>query len=78
MVVIGAGTAMLAFIVPWPGLAHTSIFYYPYPVISWPEFNLFLAGATVGLIVPALILRQIPVRDLRRDTSLLEPERQIN
>lgn len=74
-ILVCAGMAMLAFIVPWPGLDRVSIFYYPYPAISLPEFNLFLSGATVGLVVPALILRQIPIRYFRRGSSSLEPER---
>lgn len=69
-VALGAGITAMAFLFPWPGLDRSSIFYYPYPTLTWPSFHLILAGSTLGLLVPALLLvRQqngIIVRVLRR------------
>jgi energy-coupling factor transport system permease protein len=50
-------SALLAaglFVFPWPGLDRSSIFYYPYPALTWPGFDLALGAATVGLATPAV------------------------
>ncbi len=49
----GAVVAALAFAVAWPGLDRSSIFFYPYPQLSWPTFDLWLGLATAGLLGPA-------------------------
>lgn len=51
--VAGALLAGLAFVVPGPALDRSSIFYYPYPQLSWPTVQPLLAAATLGLLVPA-------------------------
>ena len=55
-VIAGALVTAAAFVVPWPGLDRSSIFYYPYPQLTVPTFSLVLGTATWGLVVPALVL----------------------
>ena len=59
-VVLGAGITAMAFLFPWPGLDRSSIFYYPYPTLTWPSFHPILAGATLGLLVPGLLMARQP------------------
>ena len=54
--IAGALLAAGAFLVPWPGLDRSSIFYYPYPRLTAPTFSLILGLATWGLLVPAPVL----------------------
>lgn len=61
-VVLSAVVAAAAFLVPWPGLDRSSIFYYPYPTLSWPGFNWGLGLATLGLLAPAWRLLRLGVR----------------
>ncbi len=56
LVVIGALLAIAPFVIPLPALDRTSIFYYPYPRLTAPEFNLWLGLATWGLLVPSGII----------------------
>jgi energy-coupling factor transport system permease protein len=53
----GAALAGLAFGVAWPGLDRSSIFYYPYPHLTWPTVQPLLVFATLGLLAPALLNR---------------------
>lgn len=53
LVVAGAGLMTVAFLWTWPG--RDTIFYYPYPALSWPEFGLAMGLATAGLLGPALV-----------------------
>jgi len=55
-VVLGAGVTAMTFLFSWPGLDRSSIFYYPYPTLVWPGFHPILAVATLGLLVPGLLL----------------------
>jgi energy-coupling factor transport system permease protein len=55
-VVAGAAITAAAFVVPWPGLDRSSIFYYPYPRLTIPTFSLILGMATWGLVAPALVI----------------------
>lgn len=54
-VVVGASVTAAAFLVPWPGLDRSSIFYYPYPRLTVPTFSLILGVSTWGLVMPALV-----------------------
>ena len=36
VVIGGALVAALVYLVPWPGLDRSSLFYYPYPALVWP------------------------------------------
>jgi energy-coupling factor transport system permease protein len=54
-VVIGAAlVAASAYVIPWPGLDRSPLFYYPYPALVWPEFSLAIFVATLGLGAPLL------------------------
>ena len=53
VMVAGAAVPALAFAVAWPGLDRSSIFFYPYPQLSWPTFALWLGLTTTGLLGPA-------------------------
>jgi energy-coupling factor transport system permease protein len=43
-----------------PVFDRSSIFYYPYPTLTWPEFSLLHGVATWGLVAPALVLFSHP------------------
>jgi energy-coupling factor transport system permease protein len=64
-IVGGAAVAALAFVVPWPGLDRSSIFFYPYPQLSWPAFQPLLGLAIAGLLMPVF-----PSPRRRRDSPL--------
>lgn len=55
-VLLGAALTVLLFLLPWPGLERSSIFYYPYPALSLPGFEWRLGLATLGLLGPALVM----------------------
>jgi energy-coupling factor transport system permease protein len=46
---------LLLFLVPWPLLDHTTLFYSPYPALSLPPFDPILGVALAGLALPALL-----------------------
>ena len=54
VVIAAALVAASAYIVPWPGLDRSSLFYYPYPALVWPEVNVVILFATFGLGAPLL------------------------
>ena len=57
LAVAGSAVVMaLLFLLPWPGLERTSLFFYPYPTLTLPSFALPLGLATWGLLTPALVL----------------------
>ncbi|MGQ9501968.1 MAG: energy-coupling factor transporter transmembrane component T [Anaerolineae bacterium] len=55
-IALAGALAVAAFVVKWPGLDRSSIFFYPYPALSIPSFNAWLALALVGLWTPVMIL----------------------
>jgi energy-coupling factor transport system permease protein len=57
-VIIAAALAALAFLLfqPWPFAAHISLAYYPYPVLTWPQFHPWLGAAFMLLAAPAGVL----------------------
>jgi len=52
LVVLGAGAAVMAYLLPW--FERETLFYYPYPTLSWPLFDWRIGLATLGLLAPAL------------------------
>jgi energy-coupling factor transport system permease protein len=54
VVIAAALVAASAYIVPWPGLDRSSLFYYPYPALVWPEASVVILFATFGLGAPLL------------------------
>ena len=71
-VVGGAVMAAWLFAVPWPGLDRSSIFYYPYPRLSWPGYDWLPGLLLLGLLSPALpALRKL---GLAASRSLARPE----
>lgn len=42
----------LAFLLPLPGLDRNSIFYYPYPTLTWPQIDPVISLITMGLLSP--------------------------
>jgi energy-coupling factor transport system permease protein len=60
LVILGAAVATAAFLVALPGLDRRSIFYYPYPALSWPRFDPLIGVALLGLLVPAALRLPTP------------------
>ena len=52
-VVLGALVATSVFLVGLPGLDRSSIFYYPYPSLVLPRFDVVIGVACLGLLMPA-------------------------
>ena len=65
----GAGVAALAYAVAWPGVDRASIFFYPYPQLQWPAFDLWLAVATLGLLGPGLLALRLDAPGLTKFNS---------
>lgn len=57
-VVLGAAVAAAPFLLPLPGLDKETIFYYPYPALTLPSFDLIIGVTILGLAVPALLSRK--------------------
>lgn len=55
LVVIGAAAAAAAFLLPL--FKRETLFYYPYPTLTWPLFDWRIGLATLGLLAPALLQR---------------------
>jgi energy-coupling factor transport system permease protein len=54
-VVAGAALTASIYLLPWPGLDRSSLYYYPYPSLTWPTINYLIAAATLGLAVPVAV-----------------------
>jgi len=54
-VVAGAVLTAMIYLLPWPGLDRSSLFYYPYPALTWPAFNPIIGVATLGLALPVFV-----------------------
>ena len=52
---LGGLVAAAACAVAWPGLDRASIFYYPYPTLRLPGFDLIIGLALGGLLLPAAL-----------------------
>lgn len=52
---LGGLIAAAAYLVAWPGINRASIFYYPYPALSVPQFDIAIGLALCGLLVPAAL-----------------------
>ena len=55
VVVGGALLTTLVYLVPWPGLDQSTLFYYPYPALTWPTISWPIAAATLGLAMPIVV-----------------------
>lgn len=55
VVIAGAGLTTLAYLLPWPGLDRTPLFYYPYGALAWPLISWPLLSATLGLAAPLVV-----------------------
>ena len=55
LVIAGALATVAVYLLPLPGIDRASLFYYPYPALAWPTWDLAIIVATLGLGVPALI-----------------------
>jgi energy-coupling factor transport system permease protein len=73
-VVLGAALAALALAWPWPDLDRSSIFYYPYPQLTWPTCHPLLAVATMGLLLPAVWRYRHKPAPLASPYPLADPE----
>lgn len=69
-VVGGALWALGVFLVGLPGADRSSIFYYPYPSLILPQFDVICGAALLGLTIPCLCqldtLRRVEVKTLDR------------
>jgi energy-coupling factor transport system permease protein len=54
-VLVGAAVVLGVFILPV--VDHTALIYYPYPTLSLPSFNPAIGIGTLGLLIPAFLLR---------------------
>lgn len=53
--VMAAALAVIAvYLAPLPGVDRASLYYYPYPALSWPELSPVIAVGTLGLLAPIL------------------------
>ncbi len=55
--VAGSIGVLAACLLPIPGLAHETLYYNPYPVLSRPPFDPWLGLSLLGLLVPGLFYR---------------------
>lgn len=55
LVTLAALAVISCFLLPLPGVERASLYYYPYPALVLPGFNLWLGFTTWGLLLPALI-----------------------
>ena len=55
-ILLSAAASAAAFLVHVPGLNWESIFFYPYPALTWPGFDLVIGIAILGLLTPALLI----------------------
>ena len=68
--VIGLGATLLlaSFLWPLPRTLRASLFYYPYPILPWPVFAPLMGLATLGLLMPSIVILDFRfwIYDLRR------------
>ena len=62
LVVAGAALTASVFLLPWPGMDRSSIYYYPYPSLSMPELSIWIGIATWGLLMPAVVMMWAEMR----------------
>lgn len=55
VVIAGACVTTLVYLATVPGFDRSSLFYYPYPALTWPGFSPLVGLGTAGLAIPALI-----------------------
>jgi energy-coupling factor transport system permease protein len=55
-ILLSAAVSAAAFLVHVPGLNRESIFFYPYPALTWPGFDVVIGIAILGLLTPALLI----------------------
>jgi hypothetical protein len=72
VVCVGALITGLCFLVAVPGLDRSTVLYYPYPALHWPDLDLVIGMSTWGLLPPAFVLLRglaRAARDTRPDTD---------
>lgn len=52
----GALITAICFLFNVPGLSRVTLYYYPYPALSWPALDLGMGMSTWGLLPPAFVL----------------------
>lgn len=60
VVIAGAVLAAAVYAFPLPGLERSSLYYYPYPALTWPPFSPLIGLATLGLLAPAVLRGRRP------------------
>jgi energy-coupling factor transport system permease protein len=55
LIVVGAAVTAMVYLAPLPGIDRSTLFYYPYPALSWPAWDAAIGVATLGLGVPAVV-----------------------
>lgn len=54
-VALGVVVTAAVFLLPVPGLDRSSIFYYPYPGVTWPGLHVVIGLLVSGLALPAVV-----------------------
>jgi energy-coupling factor transport system permease protein len=55
-ILLSAATPAAAFLIRVPGLNRESVFFYPYPALTWPGFDVVIGMAILGLLSPVLLM----------------------
>ena len=74
-VLLSAVASAAVFLVPVPGLNKESIFFYPYPALTWPGFDVVIATAILGLLTPAVLIAMTDEGFLAGVMSRLQPQK---
>ncbi|MBK8046090.1 MAG: energy-coupling factor transporter transmembrane protein EcfT [Anaerolineales bacterium] len=55
VVIAGAALVGAIYLFPLPGIDRSSLFYYPYPALTWPAASALIVAGTLGLGAPAVV-----------------------
>lgn len=53
-VIAAAAVVALVYLGPLPGMERATLFFYPYPALTWPGFDPAISAGTLGLLAPLL------------------------
>ncbi len=58
IIIVGAVVVVLLFVLNIPGIDRSTLFYYTYPTLTLPRFDPWVGLSVLGLLMPALLVRQ--------------------